>query len=169
MAVHGKFQIAVYAIRDIKHGEELCFDYNSVTEDEKEWEQSICLCGMRNCRNFYLAYAGTGSYTDVLHNKHHFLHRTAALYHACSKSKPLQAQDQDLFVKYSIGNSVLTGMPDWMKKFSLEILQYIELEYSLLPLELMKLGMVNYTAKDAEEEAFGVKRTRIQNLVLTLV
>ncbi|ETO06287.1 hypothetical protein RFI_31108, partial [Reticulomyxa filosa] len=176
MAVHGKYGIQVYSIRDIKCGEELSFDYNSVTEDEQEWKQAVCLCGMKSCRSYYLAYSGSDSYTDVLHKQHHVLHRTAALYRACcsngdgSEFNDDNKQAQDLFVKYSLGNSVLRGVPVWMKLFSLHILQYIELEDKLLPLELIKLDLTNnYSLKDAEEEAFGVKRTRIQNLVLTLV
>jgi hypothetical protein len=31
-------------------GEELTFDYSSVTESEKEFRDAICLCSTRNCR-----------------------------------------------------------------------------------------------------------------------
>lgn len=31
-------------------GEELTFDYSSVTESEKEFREAICLCSTRNCR-----------------------------------------------------------------------------------------------------------------------
>jgi len=50
MAVGGKFIIAVYALRDIAFGEELTFDYSSVTEDEVEFRAAICLCGSSKCR-----------------------------------------------------------------------------------------------------------------------
>ncbi|ETO07897.1 hypothetical protein RFI_29493 [Reticulomyxa filosa] len=176
MAVHGKYGMQVYSIRDIKCGEELSFDYNSVTEDEQEWKQAVCLCGMKSCRGYYLAYSGSDSYTDVLYKQYHALHRTAVSYRACcsngdgSEFNDDSKQAQDLFVKRSLGNSVLRGIPVWMKLFLLHILQYIELEDKLLPLELMKLDLTNkYSLKDAEEETFGIKRTRIQNLVLTLV
>ena len=33
-----------------KTGEELTFDYSSVTESEKEFREAICLCSTRNCR-----------------------------------------------------------------------------------------------------------------------
>ena len=45
MGVRGKYNIAVYASRDIGYGEELCFHYNSITEDEQEWRDAVCLCG----------------------------------------------------------------------------------------------------------------------------
>lgn len=31
-------------------GEELTFDYCSVTESEREFREAICLCGTSNCR-----------------------------------------------------------------------------------------------------------------------
>lgn len=35
-------------------GEELTFDYSSVTESEKEFRDAICLCSTRNCRHVAL-------------------------------------------------------------------------------------------------------------------
>lgn len=37
-------------IRQVYEGEELTFDYSSVTESEKEFREAICLCSTRNCR-----------------------------------------------------------------------------------------------------------------------
>ena len=34
MDVRGKYNIAVYASRDIGYSEELCYHYSSITEDE---------------------------------------------------------------------------------------------------------------------------------------
>lgn len=42
-------RVELVAIRDIKKGEELSFDY-STTMDEDLWEMK-CLCGDKNCRN----------------------------------------------------------------------------------------------------------------------
>ncbi len=36
--------------RQVYEGEELTFDYSSVTESEKEFREAICLCSTRNCR-----------------------------------------------------------------------------------------------------------------------
>ena len=43
-----KGMVSVVAIRDIKEGEELTFDY-SVTESDSRWEMK-CACGEKNCR-----------------------------------------------------------------------------------------------------------------------
>ena len=36
MVAEGNYTIALYSIKDIKYGEELTFDYCSVTEDKEE-------------------------------------------------------------------------------------------------------------------------------------
>lgn len=43
---HGN-AVIVHAIRDIKKGEELCFDYAFV---ERDFEEFACKCGSNNCR-----------------------------------------------------------------------------------------------------------------------
>ena len=44
----------MYALKDIKYGEELCFNYCSFTESEKEYDQAVCLCGTELCTGKYL-------------------------------------------------------------------------------------------------------------------
>ncbi len=46
----------MFAIKDIKYKEELTFDYCSFTESEKEHLSSICLCGDKLCKAYYLTY-----------------------------------------------------------------------------------------------------------------
>ena len=74
MACGGRLTIALYTLRHVYEGtsvgglwfkaghtcecewrlrcagEELTFDYSSVTESEKEFRDAICLCSTRNCR-----------------------------------------------------------------------------------------------------------------------
>jgi len=52
----GQYRIALYAIKDIDYKEELTFDYCSFTESEEEYLNSICLCGVENCRMYFLNY-----------------------------------------------------------------------------------------------------------------
>jgi len=52
----GKYVIALYAIKDIKYGEELTFDYCAQTESKEEFEKAICLCGSNQCRMHYLDF-----------------------------------------------------------------------------------------------------------------
>lgn len=47
----------MYAIKNIDYHEELTFDYCSFTENEKEYLNSICLCGKKNCKAYYLGYS----------------------------------------------------------------------------------------------------------------
>lgn len=56
---------AVAEMRLLPAGEELTFDYRSVTESEKEYREAICLCGTRSCRGSYLYYSGSDAFTQV--------------------------------------------------------------------------------------------------------
>jgi SET domain-containing protein len=44
----------MFATKEIKYGEELCFNYCSFTESEKEFEAAACLCGTVNCNGRFL-------------------------------------------------------------------------------------------------------------------
>ena len=50
MACNGRLTIALYTMRHVAYGEELTFDYASVTESEREFRAAICLCGTHLCR-----------------------------------------------------------------------------------------------------------------------
>ena len=62
VAHEGRYRICVYALRDIARGEELTFDYSSVTESEEEFKAAICLCGTSACRGAFLSMAGAGAF-----------------------------------------------------------------------------------------------------------
>lgn len=81
--VNGKYSIGMFAIRDIKFGEELTFDYNSVTESEKEYEAAVCLCGSTICHGRYLSLATSNKYQLVLKNYHSFMDRNYLIWRAC--------------------------------------------------------------------------------------
>jgi SET domain-containing protein len=61
----GKLTVAMHTLRPIRKGEELTFDYQSVTESEKEAKSALCLCGTRHCRGSYLAWAGSAAFAQV--------------------------------------------------------------------------------------------------------
>ena len=71
MACGGRLTIAVYTLRHGSPGEELTFDYASVTESEKEFRTAICLCGTRSCRGSFLTFAGSRAFQQVRHHAHH--------------------------------------------------------------------------------------------------
>ena len=87
----GQYQIGIYSLRPIGYGEEITFDYNSVTEvcimfekflfhsnryliivshhlmvqSKEEYEASVCLCGSQVCRGSYLNLAGEEAFEKV--------------------------------------------------------------------------------------------------------
>ena len=71
--VEGKYKVCMYAIRDIAFGEEMTFDYNSVTESEKEFEQAICLCGTYRCLGRYLQMQCDKKYQVIMKERHGFV------------------------------------------------------------------------------------------------
>jgi len=91
MAVDGRLTIAVFTSRRIEKGEELTFDYSSVTESEKEFRSAICLCASLNCRGSCLHFAGSGGFMQVMASKHNLLHRNAILLKA--SREPITTSD----------------------------------------------------------------------------
>ncbi|PNH11707.1 Transportin-1 [Tetrabaena socialis] len=85
--------------------EELTFDYSSVTESEKEFRSAICLCGTRNCRGSYLYYSGSTAFTQVMEQRHNFLHRNSLLLRA--SIEPVGAADELRLREHSLGPTSL--------------------------------------------------------------
>ncbi len=65
MTAGDRLTIAVYTLRRIGKGEELTFDYSSVTESEKEFKAAVCLCGTSSCRGSFLYFAGSKAFMQV--------------------------------------------------------------------------------------------------------
>lgn len=65
MTAGKRLTIAVYTLRHINKGEELTFDYSSVTESEKEFKAAVCLCGTSACRGSFLYFAGSKAFMQV--------------------------------------------------------------------------------------------------------
>lgn len=75
----------MYALKDIKYGEELCFNYCSLTESEKEFEQAVCLCGTEVCQGRYLQLASDKKHLALMKQYHTFVDRNFIFFKACSK------------------------------------------------------------------------------------
>lgn len=142
MASNSEYTIGMFATKDIEYGQELTFDYNSVTEKEKEFQDAICLCSSFNCRGHYLIYSNSLIFTEVLSKYHSFLDRNALLFNACNaqaelekQKMPLRLPEEDLAIlkKYSIGESILNRAPFWLKKWASLVLKFIEFEINILP------------------------------------
>eukprot|EP01084_Bolivina_argentea_P152667 266276_1 len=173
MGVNNKYNIAVYASSNISYGEELCFNYNSVTENEQEWQDAVCLCGTNNCNGQFLIYAGTQLYTEVLKKSHNLLHRTANLYNCNNIDLNFM---NNILSKYSlVKTGALLNIPLWIQKYAALICKYIDYEQIELPKELKNKALNHEKGYDqfisesaAVEESKGLKYVRLSNLVITL-
>jgi len=70
----------MFAIKDITYGEELCFNYCSVTESEKEYESACCLCGTVECSGRFLQLASDRKHLQIMKKYHNFVDRNALLF-----------------------------------------------------------------------------------------
>jgi len=140
MVSENKYTIGMFATKDIRYGEELTFDYNSVTEKEQEFKDAICLCSSFSCRGNYLILSKSLTYTEVLNKYHNFLHRNAILLYACFYHDDICVTEEEklLLDNFSIKNSILKQAPFWLKKWCAMILKFIDLESKLLPFYIYK-------------------------------
>ncbi|KAH7365252.1 hypothetical protein KP509_18G017200 [Ceratopteris richardii] len=174
-AVNGRYQIGVYTLRPVEYGEELTFDYNSITESKEEHEKSICLCGSHICRGSYLNFAGPETFQEIMKEGHSVLHRYDLLLRACIDDS-LMPGDWDVLKQAGLGSCLLDGLPEWTIKYAVGVVRFINEEKKFLPREILK-NIVNERklerageseALEAEIQADGVFNTRLQNLAITL-
>ncbi len=173
MACGGRLTIALYTLRHVQEGEELTFDYSSVTESEKEFRDAICLCGTHMCRGSYLYFTGSRAFMQVMTRKHNMLHRNAVLCRA--GMEPVTQADKDRLKRYGIGESCLgcdergDRVAPWLEKWAALICEYLELEEACLKDELLNRDPYkSYTEATAAAEAKGVVANRVQNIAITL-
>ncbi|KAJ1698179.1 hypothetical protein LUZ63_006691 [Rhynchospora breviuscula] len=177
-AVDGQYQIGIYATRPINYGEEITFDYNSVTESKEEYEASVCLCGSQICRGSYLSLASEEAFQNTLQECHGILDRHKLILEACEANK---VSEQDLIdlAKAGLGTCLLSGLPDWLVAYSAQLVRFINFERTKLPDEIFRRNMeekrkyfsdisIDNEKVDAEIQAEGVYNSRLQNLALTL-
>jgi len=174
LSVDGRLTIAMYTTKEIKKGQELTFDYASVTESEKEYRSAICLCASKICRGSFLHYAGSGAFMHVMSRIHNLLHRNAVLLRAARE--PLTQDDRirlDIhgLREACLGTEGVDRVPSWLEKWASLILEYIDMEHRLLPDALSMLSNesgAQMTHAEAKEHAKGVKDNRLQNVVITI-
>ncbi|KAI5060431.1 hypothetical protein GOP47_0024851, partial [Adiantum capillus-veneris] len=174
-AVNGRYQIGVYTLRPVEFGEELTFDYNSITESKEEHEKSVCLCGSHVCRGSYLNLAGAETFQEIMKEDHSLLHRHDLLLHACINGSATP-EDWDILKQAGLGSCLLDGLPGWTIKYAAGVVRFVNEEKKFLPREILKniLGERKLErageseAFEAEIQADGVFNTRLQNLAITL-
>ncbi|KAF9589653.1 hypothetical protein IFM89_026787 [Coptis chinensis] len=189
-AVDGQYQIGVYTVRPIGYGEEITFDYNSVTESKEEYEASVCLCGSQICRGSYLNLTGEGAYQKVLMECHGMLDRHRLMLESCELNYVSEEDYFDLG-RAGLGTCLLDGLPVWLVAYSalgwcayywLVTAIHCEVhkfERTKLPEEILRHNLeekkkffsdicIEVEKNDAEVQAEGVYNQRLQNLALTL-
>ncbi|PIA58437.1 hypothetical protein AQUCO_00500399v1 [Aquilegia coerulea] len=180
-AVDGQYQIGVYTVKPIGHGEEITFDYNSVTESKEEYEASVCLCGNHICRGSYLNLTGEGAYQKVLMECHGMLERHGLMLEAC-ESNFVSEEDYIDLGRAGLGSCLLAGLPVWLVAYAARLVRFINFERTQLPEEILRRNLEEKRkyfsemfvsdekteASDAEVQAEGVYNQRLQNLALTL-
>ena len=125
------------AVRNISYGEELTFDYSCVSESQEEFEKATCLCGSMACRGSFLYYSDRHSFTQVLLKHNGFLRRTSALLEVCSD--PLTTTEMEFLQNRGIKGCVLEGAPQWLCKWCVKAIRYIDFEVEALPREIVNL------------------------------
>ncbi|KAL5573213.1 hypothetical protein UlMin_022810 [Ulmus minor] len=177
-AVDGHYQIGIYTLRKIGYGEEITFDYNSVTESKEEYEASVCLCGSQVCRGSYLNLTGEGAFQNVLKEWHGILDRIQLMLEACEMNSVSEEDYLDLG-RAGLGSCLLGGLPDWLVAYSARLVRFINLERTKLPEEILRHNLdekrkyfsdicLEVEKSDAEVQAEGVYNQRLQNLAVTL-
>jgi len=169
--VNGKYVLGIYTANHIHPGVELSFDYNAVTESEMEWKSSTCLCTYRRCRGFYLDYAGSSSFMEVVRAHHGLLQRVSMLLNA--STIPLNEEEKERLKNAAIEESLLGDSPAWLTKFVANIVGFIDKEVELLPKHIMEAksknqGYEDFVEETAKTQAWGVRANRLTNVAITM-
>ncbi len=169
---NGQYVIGMYAMKDIKYGEELTFDYCSVTEDQNELKKAFCMCGSKKCRGKYLELIKTKESNTFIEHVHGFLERNNIILRASCES--LETKDYEIMEKFHLRERVLDKMPEWLKKWLALTLEFVEKEKAHM-LESLNEKLMPGLAPEEEKRQRDVneflansnKESRIQNLVIT--
>nr|XP_011463008.1 PREDICTED: probable histone-lysine N-methyltransferase ATXR3 [Fragaria vesca subsp. vesca] len=177
-AVDGRYQIGIYTVRKIQYGEEITFDYNSVTESKEEYEASVCLCGSQVCRGSYLNLTGEEAFLQVLKDWHGIVDRHHLMLEACELNSVSEKDYFDLEMA-GLGKCLLEGLPDWAIAYTARLVRFINFERTKLPEVILKHNLeekrkyfsdidLEVEKSDARIQAEGVFNQRLQNLAVTL-
>ena len=178
---NSKYSIALFATRAIAEGEELTFDYCSFTENEKEFQNSVCLCGHAFCNGHYLSYTKkhVGLFDDRVKNylldnaSFSFLNANAILMR--SALSVFDERKKQKLKDYSIGDNTFKNSPVWLKNWAFYVLEAIINEKNVLYNELLGslpdfecANVLTYEMQNHKFEIENLFFQRINNLIITI-
>ena len=166
MVANKQYCVAMYAIEKIEYGQELTFNYHSVTESEKEHKSAVCLCSATNCQGYYLKYGNPNIFTQIINTQQAFLDRTYLIFKAVINTE-ITIYDIARLKKHGIGVALLgSHPPPWLRKWAVLVLQFIEYEEIQLAKYLREKE--SYEIRMSKIEATDVAIGRVTNLAITL-
>lgn len=165
-----KYTVGMYATEAVKYGEELTFDYNSVTEKLYEHEKSVCLCSKYHCRGHYISLADTNENSDFFAKNHNYFKRASIIFKTASTDKWTE-QDVAILEEFSFRTLILETAPLWLMKWTVEILKFIKEENANI-LENVRESHKEDDSEESNEYFELIAKTttdaRVQNLVITI-
>ena len=172
---NGEYCIGMYAIRNIGYREELTFDYCSFTESEKEYKNSICLCGDYLCKAYYLSYTKKHQdffCEDVKENlidckKFVFIRNCVLIMKSCLS---FYCEEKKSFLKkYSFGDNTFKDSPIWVRNWTYYALKDVLKEKEYLKKVLLKKSKVFDQSQNVINfEIENLYFQRINNLIITI-
>lgn len=173
----------MFSQKKIRYGDELTFDYCSFTESEKEYQNSICLCGTSLCRGYYLScnrkhfHIFSDAKNLLLDNSDKcFLLWNAILLKSCvSTFDKFKAAK---LMKYSIGQNIFKNSPSFLKTWAYFVLEQVlkerEALYKFYFLDerdnVIEKCLVDLKdiEKDRKYQIENLFEQRLQNLIISL-
>ena len=146
----GNLGVALHTTRPIKEGEEMTFDYGACTSSEREWRESICLCGAPTCRGSFVELVAADELQQCLKRAHNPLDAVALLLRACLPSQSneyLGTLQQHGFRQAFFDCVDDCQVPVWLERYVAELISFLEFERGQLPYALLR-----YYGRDKEGE-----------------
>ena len=173
----------MYAQKRIRFGDELTFDYCSFTESEKEYLNSVCLCGDAQCRGYYLTcnrkhfHIFQEAKSLLLDNSDKcFLTWNAILLQSCVAS--IDNFKEQFLSRHSIGRNIFKECPEWLKCWAYLVLEQILKERDSLYMFYFSDSREAVSQKGFKDlpdkqklwkyEIENLFEQRLQNLVITI-
>lgn len=167
----------------MRYGDELTFDYCSFTESEKEYQNSVCLCGSSHCRGYYLScnrkhfHVFSTARSVLLDNSDKcFLVWNMILLKSCVSR--FDSFKEKSLKRFAIGKNILKNSPEWLKTWAYFVVEKILKERAgLYDFYFQKkrdevLQMVLEDLKPLERnwryEIENLFEQRLQNLIISL-